>query len=167
MYNGSSSDSYYHQASDLNGYGGMAYYSSADCGYGSDSNNTDSGCTTSYNSSEIKYVVDAWAADKFKNDELKKVDNYKARLISLDDLTNNLGYSLGQVNPSTMGYVKSEFTPSWVYSGNLYWTMSQYQDSSSDVWIVNYDGNLSDNGVYNFSGSGAVRPVINLYKSKL
>ena len=54
MYNASSEDSYYQTAQNVNGYGGIAFYSSETCKqYGSD-------CTTDYAQSEINYVVDAW-----------------------------------------------------------------------------------------------------------
>ena len=60
--------------------GGMAYYTSENCGYVNDSW-VGTNCTTSYNSSEIKYVIDSWATTMFKNSELKTVDGYSARLI--------------------------------------------------------------------------------------
>ena len=159
-------------ASNQNGYGGMVYYSSPTCGYptaGSRSEFKVAGCKSDYASSEVKYVVDAWVADKFKVSDLKEdATGYSARLITYDELTDNLGYekaSSGTINPSTNG----ETTPSWVYNSNYnYWTMSQYKDSASQAWYV-----LSNGGVHasyvctttNFYG--VVRPVVTILKSAL
>ena len=162
------SASYYQTAYDKNGYGGMAYYTSTTCGHPTAGTNTyvTTGCTTDYAQSEVKYVVDGWALDKFQSSDLKAdATGYSARLITYDDLTDNLGYeqaSSGTINPSTNG----ETTPSWVYNSNYsYWTMSQYNDSVFDVWYVNNNGNVSNGNVSN--GSGVVRPVVTLLKSAL
>ena len=148
-----STASYYQTAKDQNGYGGMAYYSSATCGYiGS------SGCTTSYANSEIKYVVDAWKADQAPQAT-------EARLIAIDEVT-SLGYEWSSWGVSDEGWVKTEDTPAWLYNNDYwYWTGSQYNDSSSRVWSVNYDGGLSSDSVYTYNG--VVRPVIVLSKSAL
>ena len=148
-------------AYDSNGYGGMAYYSSETCG-----SSGSEGCTTSYASSEIKYVVDNWASAKFAQGDLKTVGGYEVRLISLDDMP-NLGYEWGK-NCDTCGNVwkKTASTPTWAYySGSSYWTMSQFNGSGSGVWDVDNDGTLSYYRVFNYRG--VVRPVINLYKSKI
>ena len=157
MYNASSSASYYRTAYDWNGYGGMAYYSSANCGYGQDSNSTDSECTTDYGESEIKYVVDAW-----KN--AKAPDAIEARLITTDDASENLGYEWFD-NGSAALWQKTELTPSWVYNIYYdYWTMSQYNDSTSAVWGVNNDGSID---IHDVNNTYVVRPVITLSKSNL
>ena len=151
-------------ATNQNGYGGMAYYSSETCGY----NGTGwdySGCTIDYAQSEVKYVIDSWTADKFKASDLKEdATGYSARLITFDDLTNNLGYTR-EDGATHMNY-NSENTPSWVYNSNYwYWTMSQYGDSASDVWDVNSSGYVSYDSVT--LNSGVVRPVVTLLKSSL
>ncbi len=158
------SASYYHQAydwGDPNHSGGMAYYSSPTCGYNG-SRWINSGCTTYYNSSEVKYVVDAWAADKF-TDELKIVDGYSARLAQKEELRTQFYPNCS----STASYCDPESTtPSWLYKSNYwYWTMSPYS-SSSRVWNVDGKGNLYNYTVI-FGNGGTVRPVINVYKSKL
>ena len=104
-----------------NGYGG-AYY-----------DNTDPK-SSDYATSEIKKVVDAWKDAKLTESELKEDSlGYKARLLTHDELTTNLGYektTTGTVPASSNGE-----TPSWVYnSGYWYWTMSQCYDSVSIVW---------------------------------
>ena len=146
--------SYYQTAYDVNGYGGMTYYSSDTCDY-----ETYDGCITDYEQSEVKYVVDAWKAAKAPGAS-------EVRLITLDELTTNLGYEQGMVNPSTQGYVPTSSTPNWVYNSNYsYWTMSQYNDSAALVWMVG-DGSLYSVDV-NRNSSYVVRPVINLNKSAI
>ena len=138
---------------DNNGYGGMQYYSSDTCnGYG-----TYDGCTTDYAQSEVKYVVDAWKADKASGAT-------EARLITLDEVI-NLGYEMGMINPSTEGWVPSSSTPSFVYNSNYsYWTMSPSQDSSTRGCYVHQNGVVDTSFVTNVN---AVRPVITLLKSEL
>ena len=154
MYTAASSDSYYRTAYNSNGYGGMTYYSSANCGYGDDSNHTSEGCTSDYAQSEVKYVVDAWAAAKAPAAS-------EARLITINEVV-SLGYDNtcieeGRCEPSAN-------VPTWLYNSNSwYWTMSQYNDSASVVWYVAGDG--YHGSVDNCSG--AVRPVITLSKSSL
>jgi hypothetical protein len=161
MYNARSGDSYYHQAYDSNGYGGMAYYTSTTCGYNGSKWVYD-GCKTNYAESEIKYVVDAWAADKFTSTDLREVEGYKARLVQKEELRSQFYSSCSE---SATYCSKESTTPSWLYNSKYwYWAMSQYHNSSSHVWYVNYDGNLYS---LVYSSDGAVRPVINLYKSKL
>ena len=131
-----------------NGYGGMAYYTSATCGANERTN-----CITSYAQSEIKYVVDAWAADKVPNGLVE------ARLITIEELRNSLGYgNLNDINSNV---------PSWVYNDNYgYWTGSSVDNFSIDVWLVNSNGNLYSSMVCSAS-SPVVRPVIVLPKSVL
>ena len=112
------------------------------------------GSSVDYSTSTVKQVVDAWATTAVKSG-----DTATARLISHDDLVNNLGYEnrVDTINPSSNGT-----TPTWVYNSNYwYWTMSQYGDSSY-VWGVNYNGDL-DNSVP--SNRYMVRPVLVLSKS--
>ena len=152
-------------AYDRNGYGGMAYYTSETCGYVNGSY-VDTGCTTDYEQSEVKYAVDAWAADKLNESDLKEDSiGYKTRLLTFEDLTNNLGYTREE-GASYMN-LNTENTPSWVYNSQYYyWTMSQYDDSASFVWGVTSDGSVY--GDYGVSSSGSVvRPVITLLKSSI
>ena len=131
------------QISDQSGYGGMQYHSSS----------------IAYEGSYIKTTVDAW-----KTAQAPAAS--EARLIQYDEVT-NLGYEWGVYNVSIEGYVPSESTPNWVYNSNYwYWTMSQYQDSSSLVWSVDSDGSLDASDFVN-NNYGVVRPVIVLPKSTL
>ena len=161
MYNNSTRSSAYRTANDNNGYGGMAYYTSVDCGYGDDSNHTSEGCTSDYAQSEVKYVVDAWKAEKAPAAT-------EARLISYEDLLNDLGYENSVTCTRGCYYSGSlENVPNWVYNSNYwYWTMTPNNNSTSNVWGVDFGGSLSYFGVYS-DGSDVVRPVITLSKSNL
>ena len=148
-----------------NGYGGMAYYSSETCGYVNSSWIYD-GCTTDYAQSEVKYAVDAWAKDKFQASDLKEDETgYSARLITYDELFNNLGYNAASEGPSWLE-LNPEYTPNWVYNSNYwYWTMSQSEDSASVVWYVGDYGSVRRSSVY--VDGGVVRPVVTFLKSSL
>ena len=129
------------QISDQSGYGGMQYHSSS----------------IAYEGSYIKTTVDEWKT-------ANALAASEARLITIDDLKDNLGYVL-DTSATSEAYIPSSTTPSWVYNSNYeYWTMSQYQDSTSNVWGVHNDGRL--NG-YDVSNYYVVRPVITLSKSNL
>ena len=158
MYNASSNDSYYHQAYNSSGYGGMAYYTSKTCGYINNDWVT-SGCTNDYAQSEVKYVVDAWKT-------AQTPAATESRLITFEDLTENLGFEFQQTTPTSQGYKYTENTPSGVYNSS-YWylTMSQYNDLSSDVWSVSQASGLSPTYVYHYTG--VVRPVITISKSAI
>ena len=145
----------YRTASNHNGYGGMAYYSSSSCTF-----NEYSGCKNDYESSDVKYVVDAWALSNVPSGLME------AKLISHDDLVNNLGYIWGMKTPSSEGYVPSSDTPNWVYSNNYwYWTMTPSDIVDNQYEMVVFDTKFDHDGVMN--DSPVVRPVIVLDKSVL
>jgi hypothetical protein len=128
---------------------------------------TNNNCNTDYDSSSIKVAVNNWAESKFTNNELKNVDGYTARLIKLDELISIFGYSY-DVSATSPKYIKSASTPDWIYS-YYYWTMSSYADSNNEVWRVDTGGNLvllpiMSNNAYHYQ---YIRPVINVYKSKI
>ncbi len=113
------------------------------------------GSSTDYSTSTVKQVVDAW-----KNSAVKSSDTATARLITYDELMDNLGY---EVDPSvaTQRIPNATNTPTWVYNSNYwYWTISQNGDSQN-VWYVLGSGILS-NGP---SDGRMVRPVLELNKS--
>ena len=156
------SASYYQQAHNINyngtdtGIGGMAYYSSSTCG-----SSGSSGCTTDYAQSEIKYVVDAWKTAQAPNAT-------NARLITIDDLTDNLGMELNKTNPTTYQITVTEDTPTWVMGENYwYWTMTTDTDNVGQVWGV---GTRSSTFVCSITVQGiyyAVRPVITISKANI
>ena len=155
----SSNSSCYQTAYDYNNdgtVGGMAYYSSSTCGYDSNNQWQNSGCTTEYAQSEVKYAVDAW-----KTAQAPAATG--ARLITINEVV-SLGYDNTCIEE---GWCEpSASVPTWLYNANYwYWTMSQYNDEASYVWSVNIDGILYDNHVSNDYGS--VRPVITLSKANI
>ena len=145
-----------------NGYGGMTYYSSDTCKSG-----TETGCTSDYDDSDIKYAVDAWANDKLTDTDLKADKlGYKARLLTYEELTTTLGYTPAAKDVTGMN-LNSESTPSWVYNSNYYyWTMSPFQDEARRVWDIDINGNVGASGVWN-SCNSVVRPVVTFSKSAL
>ena len=159
-----------YEYNDTNHTGGMAYYSSEGCGYATPEDSgswNESGCTTSYASSEVKYVVDAWVNAKFTNGELKTVDGYGARLIKISELIDNFDFVIDSVGTS-YNIKPGSTIPQWILlysSSRWYWTMSPYNDSYARVWAVYSHGSISNISVN--ANSGAVRPVINVYKSAI
>jgi len=147
---------YYQKAYNNNGYGGMQYYSSETCGQ-----NGYNGCTTDYAQSEVKYVVDAWKTAQAPNAT-------NARLITIDDLTDNLGMELNKTNPTTYQITVTEDTPTWVMGENYwYWTMTTNTDKTAEVWFVG-SRSYASVGSDNVQGRNrAVRPVITLSKTNI
>ena len=130
----------------------MAYYSSETCG-----EENSEGCTASYASSDIKYVVDGWKT-------VKAPEAIEARLIKKEEIeteSKEVDICGGKGCMLTLDAVKY----AWMYNNNYsFWTMSQYNNSTSNVWSVRADGLLRDTYVNNLS---EVRPVIVLLKSLL
>ena len=154
------SSSYYQMAKDINGYGGMAYYSSNSCyDHEDEENKWDlSGCKTSYEQSDVKYVVDAWKVDKAPAAT-------EARLITYAELT-DLGEIIYNETPS--GVIEDiQLKYDWAYNGNYcYWSMTPYQDSALDVWMVYSNGSPGFYDVLDYHSFGnVVRPVITISKS--
>ena len=151
-----------------NGYGVMAYYASSTCGWNGNGWGYNE-CIASYDASEIKYVVDNWSDTKFNHNELKTVDGYAARLISYDEY-NTFTTETVQIDccGGCGGCLYNVIRPinNWLYNSQYaYWTMSQYNNESYAVWNVTSHGGLSgDSVLYN---NNVVRPVINIYKSKI
>ena len=121
-----------------------------------------------YDNSDVKKVVDNWSIDKF-NDELVYVDGYKVRLVTLEDLIDNLGYTFD--NRSTSYSISSDEKFDWLHEYS-YWTMIYKEDSSlllASYEVTNddeydYDSYFGEIAAYRFS---KVRPVINLSKCVL
>ena len=135
-------------------HGGMAYYSSENCGK-VEGNIVSEGCTSDYGLSDVKYVIDAWAVDKFREQELvSDSTGYSARLLTVDELHNNLGY--GNKN------VVNENVPEWVYSAGT-WTIPYYSSNTGTLLMTN--GNIISMRSYDYSTP--VRPVVTLKKSAL
>ena len=160
-------------ASNINGYGGMAYYSRENCGY----NNSKweySGCAKdkiiNYAKSDVKYVVDAWALDKLGDALKEDSGGYKARLITYDELIDNLGYEIKfYCSDQTLYTGTLDNVPSWVYNSNYrYWTMSIYDSYLGDLLYVKEDGKIASYGSYSTNYTTlTIRPVVTLSKNKI
>ncbi len=122
------------------------------------------GSDSAYAYSSVKSVVNYWETSKFTDNELKTVNGYKARLITVDEYR-EIPTETRQI--CTYKCFDAEVPAyDWMYSDNYgYWTMSPYNNSSSIVWKPDSNGFLGGEGVYN--SSGTVRPVINVYKDKI
>ena len=123
--------------------------------------------TSEYETSYVKVAVDAWSSDKLNaSDLIEDSLGYKTRLLTYEELMNNLGYSNSTWNGT---YLKAdpEYTPFWVYfNGCWYWTMSTVEDSDFYVWYI-YDDGLVNQYRTIQTGEGMVRPVITLSKSAI
>ena len=152
----------------------MSYYWDENChpvayGYSSYSNN----CYNKniYATSKVKEMLETRYLPIIGATNLKEVDNYKIRLITLEELQQNLGVST-IINQSWYD-ASTENSLSWVYQNfgdqnkNVYgyWTMTSVPDYSSYSWYVRSDGHVELEGV-NYMDNG-VRPVINLLKSAI
>ena len=142
-----------------------AYYWSETChgtytyGNVTYSSTDSSGCSehNDYAGSKIKEVVDNYMIIYLDESKLKEVDNYKIRLITIDDLINNLDCTSNSCSTSPYS--------SWIYNKSVgrYWTMTP--NNVSRAYYVHSNGGLSYYGVSN--PTIKVRPVINLYKSAI
>ena len=133
-------------------------------GYSSSSYSCDN--TNGYATSKVKEMLETRYLPTIGADNLKEVDGYKIRLITVDELTSNLGCTSSSCSSSPYA--------SWVHqnfgdqSKNVYayWTMTPHPDYSSRVWCVDSYGQVYDLNVFNYDGRG-VRPVINLLKANI
>ena len=151
---------------DTNGtYAQMAYYSSDDCTSGRVPITT--GCKNDYNTSDIKKIVDIWVDNYTESNDLTIGElGFKGRLITVDELLPNLGYSWSITsagageNPDV-----NDNVPSFVYNNQYsYWTMSPKNDSDYSIGNVFNSGTIYYNEEYSKS---SIRPVITIKKSAL
>ena len=152
-----SDTSCYQTAFDSNGYGGMVYYTSEDC----TNHGGGSGCIDDYESSDIKYVVDAWAYDKAPAAEA-------ARLIYKNEIEIEERETVGCMG--TCNFIAQYAKNDWLYSSDYaYWTMTPAPAEgiySAGVYQVMENGQLLGNATYYYYET-VVRPVIVLPKSAL
>ena len=130
-----------------------------------------SGCTNNnrYENSRIKYFLENVYAKKIGEDNLSVDENgVKIRLITLEELENNLGWDNLSSIPR---YSYPQYPPRWVYKGFdysnttcCYYTMS-FNSNNGDVSVVHNDSGSIQN--YPCGYSYGVRPVINLKKSAI
>ena len=151
----------------------MSYYYSNTCHMSYTHNfinSDDTGCTVAYSNSNIKRMLEEVYLPTLGENKLKDVElngnNYKIRLITLDELNSNLGW----VNLHDTAKTDNENAnvPLWVYNdadGDKYWTMTEDADSSNSIWGIDDAGFLTEISVY--YPWVKVRPVINLLKSSI
>lgn len=118
----------------VNGIGMVAYYTSDTC-----NESNQSGCTTDYGSSNVKVIIDAWAA--------ANLNGADARVMTTEYLT-NLGYALVGDNV----YQKTSKTPDTLFNvGVDYWAI----DGNGHV----YKGSARFSVTYPYD-IAAIRPII-------
>ena len=115
------------------------------------------GESTDYSTSTVKQVVDAW-----KNSAVESGDTAAARLITYDELIDNLGYD---VSISSAGYIlNNENVPDFVGNINYTcWSMTQMQNSDFNIWGINNEKNMA--GFHLRYSEHSVCPVLELNKS--
>ena len=138
----------------------MAYYSSETCGY---VNNrwVETGCTTDYAQSDIKYAVDAW-----KTAQAPQV--LEARLITKDEYVANC-IEENRVNDSGAQYVAIIPQYSWMYNSDYNYFTSSPEGDAQKIFKVLTGGGIDSSYVSSAgtSGGSVIRPVIVLNKSYL
>ena len=149
----------------------MAYYWDWNCHYTTMYGNTyysfsftdlSNRCNNNYNDSQIKTFLETVYVKTLDEDKLEFVDlngtDYQIRLITVDELVNNLGWKSGA---NSWYWESGNSVPTWVYV-KRYWTMSG-GDGKDSVPIV--DGCIGTTFVC--TNNVGVRPVINLKKSAI
>ena len=157
----------------------MAYYWDDNChsnvyGYSSGQYNCDN--KNSYTTSKVKEFLEGTYINTLGADNLKEVDGYKIRLIKVDELVSNLGYTKRAGTGIYDYYLENSSAPTWVYQNfggdqndiqvNAYWTMTPHPTTPSGVWLVTSSGGVGYSYVHNGNTFG-IRPVINLLKSAI
>ena len=142
-----------------NVYAQIPYYSKDNCVSGGDA----SSCSTDYSVSDVKQILDIWSINyTITNDLIKDNTGYKVRLLTHEELVNNLGYenTISTSTPSSNG-----ITPEWVFDDDyIYCTMSQFNDNDYEIWYIQTDGHIIGFEVYFYF---SIRPVITIKKSAL
>ena len=115
-----------------------------------------------YNESDIGNILNEYATN-ISND-LKEVDGYKIRLLTLDELV-GLGFS---DLTNTNYYEGNNKTPYWIgINGFDYWVEQSIDSSINKPFMVmNYEDNSYAYEV-NYSTYAYLRPVINVYKNAI
>ena len=153
-------------------------YASVALTYGTNSYNSKNTSTCNkhndYENSKIKEFLEGTYLTYLGSDNLKAVYlkdiSYKIRLITVDEIVNDLGWNSGVL---TAVNTEGNNVPTWVYQSfstdsqiSSYWTMDR-GSATNNVYAVssssstNWSASLVCNGLY------GVRPVINLLKSKI
>ena len=147
-------------------HGEYPYYISNTC-----NNNDSSGCSTNYDISNVKVIVDGWSNEMV--DDLVNIDGYNARLLNEEDIYDNMTV---EVTPSSTQNKISELLIIRAHNNYpfMYWTMYR-SDENNEVYAI--DESIFPRKVSNYESyeeswgdiySGPkIRPVINLKKSAI
>ena len=147
-------------------YDTMEYYWDDNCharSYGYSSYDS-SGCTghNNYEESKVKEFLEGTYINTLGANNLKEVDGYKIRLITTNELNENLGWVNLQVTATTDN--ENANVPTWVYqnfgdkSNNVYgyWTMTPHSYYSYLVWKVDSVGTVGyDHEKYDYITTSA------------
>ena len=126
-----------------------------------------------YSTSNVKKILEDYVKNKKMTSDLAEVPlegtNYKIRLITVDELINNLGWKSGSASKAT---ATGNSVPKWVYiferPVNSYYTMTPDKRGYAMIEMIWSDGGLFASPLSVGPGnSGGVRPVINLSKSAI
>lgn len=133
----------------------LMYYGKNDC----TNNNT---CNL-FSESNIKIVLDSYK--QLIDADLKEVNGYKIRLISIEELT-RFGYV---DKTSSKYYENSTSTPYWLSANDGdYWVMNSSSNSLNKTFMVfDYNSNSYIYETNTYNTLAKVRPVINVYKSAI
>ena len=149
----------YPYATPYDGVGKVAYYASDTC----KKFDIISGCTTDYNKSGIKVIVDNWVNDRFNASELASDEyGYKARLLNSTDITDDLYYvpTETEVTSYNSYYDASMYTPD--YNLANCWTMSSIEDYNEFILKQGTNNNFYPFSMY--QKAGTVCPVVTILK---
>ena len=125
-----------------------------------------SGCTNNYDQSDIKKILENWKNDNFYDEELKIIDGYSVKLLTYDEIINDLHYEL-TFHESTGGYdsytdySRTDNTINIDSLDKLSWTMSKADDKMK-LYTISYKVNSTD-----VIESASVVPTIYLKKCAL
>ena len=150
------------RAYDYSGTGLMAYYENEECYYSGRGSTVSTSCSTDYSNSAVKKVVDAWALDKFSSNSIKDT-----RLITIDEFNDYAEYEEHDYCGGC-GTKVEELIESKAWIGGGYFTMSPYNNSDSEIWVIGVNKPASTEvGSMTNAGYRSIRPVVELYKSAL
>lgn len=124
-----------------------------------------------YSTSKVRNILEQRYLPTIQPNNLKEVNGYKIRLMTINDLVEKFGYHWSMSTNGSSSALNS--LPLWLrvpddksYEWGCYWTMSPFteRDAADEVWCVGYRYSFGGIKVYNGAG---VRPVINLLKSEI
>lgn len=121
---------------------------------------TNTGCSVDYTTSSVKQIVDVWGNVYLNEEDLvKDSKGYKVRLLTLDDLLDQLGFYTNQSSPTDVGYK----TDMEYFNGVSTWTMFTNKDVDNEVLYLSNDTAYKQN----IWVDGSINPVINVKISAL